>query len=125
VSSISTLADQISDSTLRPKEQGRHGGRRQGASRRRSQVRGDRTRTSIASRTNRLLTSIPQLVSGARGKTVYETGDVDAGVWSASPVMGLIDEIMSCEVLLKTMEKEAEEILLHGASMVVRSESRL
>ncbi|ORY73442.1 2-nitropropane dioxygenase [Leucosporidium creatinivorum] len=64
------------------------------------------------------------LVSGARGKTVYEEGDVDAGVWSASPVMGLIDKVVSCEELLKTMEKEAEEILLAGAKTVVR-ESKL
>lgn len=52
------------------------------------------------------------------------TGDVDAGVWSASPVMGLIDKVVSCEELLKTMEKDAEEILLAGAKMVVR-ESKL
>lgn len=64
---------------------------------------------------------IAPLVSGARGRTVYENGDVDAGVWSASPVMGLIDDIPSCEVLLKRMEKEAEEILLKGAAMVQRS----
>ena len=65
-----------------------------------------------------------QLVSGARGRTVYETGDVDAGVWSASPVMALVDEVVSCEVLLKRMEKDAEEILLKAASMVKR-ESKL
>lgn len=65
-----------------------------------------------------------QLVSGARGRTVYETGDVDAGVWSASPVMGLIDEVLSCKDLLKKMESDAEEILLKGASMVKR-ESKL
>lgn len=35
--------------------------------------------------------------------------------------MGLIDDIPSCEVLLKRMEKEAEEILLKGAAMVQRS----
>lgn len=64
---------------------------------------------------------IQPLVSGARGKTVYETGDVDGGVWSAGPVIGLIDEVMSCEKLLKTMERDAEEILLKGASKVVRS----
>ncbi|KAM0755732.1 inosine monophosphate dehydrogenase [Meredithblackwellia eburnea MCA 4105] len=67
---------------------------------------------------------IAPLVSGARGRTVYETGDIDAGVWSASPVMGLIDEILSCEKLLKKMEKEAEEILLSGAARVKR-ESKL
>ncbi|SGY30767.1 BQ5605_C002g01181 [Microbotryum silenes-dioicae] len=63
---------------------------------------------------------IAPLVSGARGRTVYENGDIDAGVWSASPVMGLIDDIPSCEVLLKRIEKDAEEILLMGAKTVVK-----
>lgn len=61
----------------------------------------------------------PQLVSGARGKTVYDNGDVNAGVWSASPVMGLIDDIPSCAVLLQRMEKDAEKILVEGASKVI------
>lgn len=61
------------------------------------------------------------LVSGARGRTVYETGDVNGGVWSCSPVTGLIDDVLSCKVLLETMERDAEEILLKGASMVQRS----
>ena len=39
---------------------------------------------------------VRELVSGARGKTVYETGDVDAGVWSAGVSAGLIKEIKSC-----------------------------
>lgn len=51
---------------------------------------------------------------------MYETGDVNAGVWSASPVMGLIDQVVSCQVLLKTMERDAEEIMLGNASMIVQ-----
>jgi len=53
------------------------------------------------------------------------SGDVDAGVWSASPVMGLIDKVVSCEELLTTMEREAEEVLLKTASMVVKTKSKL
>ena len=73
------------------------------------------------------LTSLPpwsQLVSGARGKTVYETGDSDAGVWSASGVMGLIDDIPSCAELLSRMEKDAERVILENAKLVKR-ESKL
>ncbi|GAA5950877.1 hypothetical protein JCM3765_004617 [Sporobolomyces pararoseus] len=62
---------------------------------------------------------IAPLVSGLRGKKVYEDGDSDAGVWSCSPVVGLIDDIPSCEVLLKRMEREAEEVLLSSAKKVV------
>lgn len=36
-----------------------------------------------------------ELVSGARGKGVYETGDIDAGIWSAGITVGLIHDIVS------------------------------
>lgn len=36
-----------------------------------------------------------ELVSGARGKGVYETGDIDAGIWSAGITLGLIHDIVS------------------------------
>lgn len=38
---------------------------------------------------------VRDLVSGARGKTVYETGDIDAGIWSAGITIGLIHDIVS------------------------------
>ncbi|BGP21527.1 2-nitropropane dioxygenase [Rhodotorula toruloides] len=64
------------------------------------------------------------LVSGARGKKVYDNGDPDAGVWSASGVMGLIDDVPTCEELLKRMERDAEKVLLESAAKVKR-ESKL
>uniref|UniRef100_A0A0K3C8U8 BY PROTMAP: gi/814543992/emb/CEQ38886.1/ SPOSA6832_00365 [Sporidiobolus salmonicolor] n=1 Tax=Rhodotorula toruloides TaxID=5286 RepID=A0A0K3C8U8_RHOTO len=67
---------------------------------------------------------IAPLVSGARGKKVYDNGDPDAGVWSASGVMGLIDDVPSCEELLKRMERDAEKVLLESAAKVKR-ESKL
>lgn len=36
-----------------------------------------------------------ELVSGVRGKGVYETGDIDAGIWSAGITLGLIHDIVS------------------------------
>jgi len=48
------------------------------------------------------------LVSGARGRVVYEIGDPDYGVWSAGIVMGLIKDIPTCEELLRRIESEAE-----------------
>ena len=44
------------------------------------------------------------LVSGQRGKMVYENGDKDYGIWSAGIAMGLINDIPSCEELLNRME---------------------
>nr|AOR51697.1 2-nitropropane dioxygenase [Phaffia rhodozyma] len=51
------------------------------------------------------------LVSGARGRTVYETGDSDAGIWSAGISVGLIKDIPTCQALLDRLEKEGEEII--------------
>jgi NAD(P)H-dependent flavin oxidoreductase YrpB (nitropropane dioxygenase family) len=65
-----------------------------------------------------------QLVSGARGKGVYDFGDPNAGVWSASGVMGLIDDVPSCATLLKRMEKDAEKILTEGATKVIAEGAR-
>lgn len=54
---------------------------------------------------------IRDLVAGSRGRTVYETGDPDAGVWSAGQVQGLIHNIPSCAELVATIMREAEAII--------------
>jgi NADH:quinone reductase (non-electrogenic) len=54
---------------------------------------------------------IQPLVAGVRGRRVFTEGDKDAGVWTAGQVVGLIDDIPSCEDLLATMVREAEEVI--------------
>jgi NAD(P)H-dependent flavin oxidoreductase YrpB (nitropropane dioxygenase family) len=54
---------------------------------------------------------IRHLVAGARGKTVYETGDLDAGVWSAGLVQGLIHDVPTVAELLERMVAEAEDVI--------------
>lgn len=54
---------------------------------------------------------VQHLVSGARGRKVYEEGDPDYGIWSAGIVMGLIRDVPTCEVLLRRMVSEAEEVI--------------
>ena len=66
---------------------------------------------------------VQPLVSGARGKTVYTTGDKEAGVWSAGQSVGLIDDVPTCDVLVKRIETEAVEIVSRLASLVVPSSS--
>lgn len=51
------------------------------------------------------------LVSGARGKVVYDIGDPEYGIWSAGISMGLINNIPTCEALLTRIENEAEGII--------------
>jgi nitronate monooxygenase len=40
-----------------------------------------------------------------------EGGDVDGGIWTAGMVIGLINDIPSCQVLLDRMVSEAEAII--------------
>ncbi|WP_295871460.1 nitronate monooxygenase family protein [uncultured Zhongshania sp.] len=55
---------------------------------------------------------IQPLVAGARGReNVLEGGDVDGGIWTAGMVIGLINDIPSCQVLLDRMVSEAEVII--------------
>lgn len=55
---------------------------------------------------------IQPLVAGARGRAnVLEGGDIDDGIWSAGMVIGLINDIPSCQVLLNRMVSEAETII--------------
>jgi NADH:quinone reductase (non-electrogenic) len=53
-----------------------------------------------------------ELVSGARGRTVYETGDPDAGVWTAGLVQGLIHDIPTVAELVGRIVGEAEQIII-------------
>ncbi|KAI0035197.1 hypothetical protein K488DRAFT_43771 [Vararia minispora EC-137] len=64
---------------------------------------------------------IRELVSGARGKQVYETGDPDRGIWSAGLSVGLIHDIPTCEELVSRMETKTEEIIQNMQKVVVRA----
>jgi NAD(P)H-dependent flavin oxidoreductase YrpB (nitropropane dioxygenase family) len=54
---------------------------------------------------------VRELVSGARGRKVYELGDPEYGIWSMGLAAGLIHDIPRCEELVRRMEKEAEEMI--------------
>jgi nitronate monooxygenase len=54
---------------------------------------------------------IRELVAGARGRLVYEQGDVDIGVWSAGMVQGLIHDVPSCAELIHRIVADAEAII--------------
>ncbi|KAL4997687.1 hypothetical protein BDV10DRAFT_195027 [Aspergillus recurvatus] len=60
---------------------------------------------------------VAHLMSGARGRGVYETGDIDAGVWSVGLVAGLIKSIPTCKELARTIEREAVEALSKASSL--------
>ncbi|MFI7001115.1 NAD(P)H-dependent flavin oxidoreductase [Nocardia sp. NPDC050175] len=54
---------------------------------------------------------VRDLVAGARGRRVFEEGDLDAGIWSAGQVQGLIHDIPSCEALITRIVTEAESLI--------------
>jgi nitronate monooxygenase len=51
---------------------------------------------------------IRDLVAGARGRLVYENGDVDAGVWSVGLAQGLIDDVPTVADLIARILTEFE-----------------
>mmetsp|Transcript_5798 Transcript_5798/g.6999 ORF Transcript_5798/g.6999 Transcript_5798/m.6999 type:complete len:329 (-) Transcript_5798:156-1142(-) len=65
---------------------------------------------------------IKHLITGQNYRKVFqETGDVDEGVWSAGVVMGLIDDVPTCENLLDSIVKEAHDIITNRLdSMIVK-----
>ncbi|KAI7904393.1 uncharacterized protein BX663DRAFT_432080 [Cokeromyces recurvatus] len=54
---------------------------------------------------------VRELVSGARGKQVYTTGDPNFGVWTAGQVLGIIEDIPTCDVLVSRIVNDAEAII--------------
>ncbi|KAL5049916.1 hypothetical protein BDW71DRAFT_203990 [Aspergillus fruticulosus] len=66
---------------------------------------------------------VAHLMSGARERRVYETGDVDAGVWSVGLAAGLIKSIPTCEELARTIERDAVEALSKASSLYTNSAS--
>lgn len=62
---------------------------------------------------------IAHLVSGQRGKVVYEEGDQDYGIWSVGMVQGIIDDIPSCEELVSEIMRDAESIIAERLNKAV------
>lgn len=54
---------------------------------------------------------VQDLVSGVRGKKVFDDGDLDAGIWSVGTAMGLINDIPTVEELISRIVAEAEDLI--------------
>jgi nitronate monooxygenase len=65
----------------------------------------------IEARPESTFADIADLVGGAGNKAAYQTGDIEAGTWSAGMVMGLIHDIPTCKELLDGMVAEAKAIV--------------
>jgi len=60
---------------------------------------------------------VRELVAGARGRTVYELGDPEAGIWTVGMVQGLIDDIPTAADLVHRIVAEAYSELGRARSM--------
>jgi nitronate monooxygenase len=63
---------------------------------------------------------IAHLVAGKRGVKVYETGDLDAGIWWVGTAMGLIDDIPTAGDLVSRIVSEAEAIITERLAGALR-----
>jgi nitronate monooxygenase len=74
-------------------------------------------RNSVASKAiemeheGKTIEEIGPLVAGAKGRMVFETGDMEQGVWSAGTCMGLIHDIPTVKELVERIMREAREIV--------------
>jgi nitronate monooxygenase len=62
-------------------------------------------------RTGAGIEEIGPRVAGAKGRRVYEEGDVNAGIWTAGLVQGLIHDIPTCAELVRRIIEEAETLI--------------
>ena len=65
------------------------------------------------------------LVAGARGRKVFEDGDVDAGIWTVGTVMGLINDIPTCGELVGRRVREAEELITGRLAGMVTADDKV
>lgn len=54
---------------------------------------------------------VQELVAGAKGRIVLEEGDMDAGVFWAGMIQGLIHDIPTCKELIDRIMSEADSII--------------
>jgi len=66
---------------------------------------------TIEKRGNVTFADIKDLVAGARGATVLDQGEMDAGIWSAGQSQALVHDIPTCAELVSRIMREAEAII--------------
>jgi len=60
---------------------------------------------------------VKHLVAGAKGRQALKTGEVDAGIISAGMIVGLIDDVPTCEELVERIVSECRECLRRAVAM--------
>lgn len=60
-------------------------------------------------------------VAGAKGRGVYEEGNVEGGIWTVGMVQGLIEDIPSCQDLIYSIISQAESIIKNRLSPFIKT----
>jgi nitronate monooxygenase len=55
--------------------------------------------------------AVRHLVAGARGRVVYETGDIDHGIWTAGQSQALIQDVPTVAELVKRIISGARQLI--------------
>ncbi|MFJ1608996.1 NAD(P)H-dependent flavin oxidoreductase [Streptomyces sp. NPDC088253] len=63
---------------------------------------------------------VRELVAGARGRKVFEVGDLDLGIWTAGLSQSLIHDVPTVEELIQRIVTEAEQLITDRLPSVVR-----
>lgn len=62
-------------------------------------------------------------VAGAKGRAVYEEGDIEGGIWTVGMVQGLINDIPTCAQLVQRIVEEAEHIIAKRLIRLIEANS--
>ncbi len=66
---------------------------------------------------------VQHLVAGARGRKVFEEGDIEAGQWTVGMVQGIINDIPTNEELVNRIITEATDIIQNRLANMVTTTS--
>lgn len=55
------------------------------------------------------LEELMSVIAGKRGKAAYENGDVESGMFPVGPACGLIHQVESCQEIVDSIVREAEQ----------------
>jgi len=75
----------------------------------------------IEGKGNATIEDVAHLVSGLRGKTVYEGGDLNHGLWTAGQVQGLIHDVPTVKELIDSIVADAERIISKRLAAILPS----
>lgn len=62
---------------------------------------------------------VRDLVAGTRGRTVYETGDLEAGTWCVGMAQGLIHDVPDVADLIQRLVQEAEDLITRRLAALI------